>query len=54
MAVKLYIIQKRVFASSLEEARKMDKTRKPDEIFLDMDWLKGSEIYTNTKKIGFK
>jgi len=32
---KLYIVQKYIFAESLDHARRLEPSRKPDEIFLD-------------------
>lgn len=35
---KLFILRKYIYAESVEEALKIEKKVKPDEIFLDGDW----------------
>ena len=39
---KMYVIRKYIEASSITEARTLDKSAPPDEIFLDSTWLNNS------------
>jgi len=48
-----YIIRKNVFAHSLQEALKLEKSVKPVDIFLDEEYEKFKE-QSEKKEIGFK
>ncbi len=52
---KLFIIQKYIVASSIQEALKIEKRSKPDECWLDDDWKKANKpVVINKKPMGFK
>ncbi len=51
---KLFIIQKYVVASSIQEALRVEKRTRPDECWLDDDWKKAHKPFlTNKKPVGF-
>jgi hypothetical protein len=49
---KLFVVREYVFARSAEEALKLERTLKPDEVFLDDDWRKMS-TQDKSSAIGF-
>jgi len=48
---KLYVVQRFVWATSVNDALKKEKTAKPEEIFQDNTWR--SSHPENNHKIGF-
>lgn len=51
---KLFIIQKFIVASSINEALKIEKNTRPDECWLDDDWKKAHKPKLEQPKVGFK
>lgn len=51
---KLYIIQKYVVASTIQEALKIELKIPADEIWLDEDWKKAHKPELGNTKLGFK
>lgn len=49
---KLYVVQRFVWAKSINDALNKEKNIKPEEIFLDASWR--SSHPANYEKIGFK
>lgn len=50
---KLYIIRKYIFAESIKEALRKDKTESPDDIYLDEGYRQMNLQQEDTKKIDF-
>lgn len=39
---KLYIVRKYIMASSAHEALKLERKRRPDDVFIDSDWQRNN------------
>lgn len=50
---KLYIVQKYIVASSIQECLKIERHTKPEECWLDEDWKKAHKPEMGKKKVGF-
>lgn len=51
---KLFIVQKYIVASSIQEALKIERQTRPDECWLDDDWKKAHKPVTDKQLTGFK
>lgn len=50
---RLYVVTKYVRAETIEQAIKLARNVKPDDVYLDNDWRK-SQLEFNGRQIGFK
>lgn len=51
---KLFVIQKYVVASSIQEALKIERKVRPDEVWLDEDFKKAHKPALTKPLVGFK
>lgn len=53
---KLFVIKKYIYAKDVTEAIRIDKTRKPDDIWIDEEWKKMNteHEFKSNNPVGFK
>lgn len=50
---KLFVVRKYILARSVKEAVRKERTREPDEVFLDDEWKKEHKHEIESKPIGY-
>jgi hypothetical protein len=50
---QLFIVRKYIMATDVQDAIRLDKTKKPDDVLVDDDWRKAHMLEPETP-IGFK